>query len=523
MRAFKNLSSWPIPLIFWALIATPMASQEDAGAVFGERIEVRVLNLEVVVTDPSGERVTGLDRKEFRLWIDGEERSIDYFTEVRGGVVVGDGTESVAPAAELGEGQKVPTHYLVFIDEYFAVEAQRNQVLTRLLDQVDALGPEDRMSIVAFDGRRVEELIGWSGSRERLAKALEAARSRPAHGQRRALERERRVGGDGGIAALGSNQLDEAPTAVPGFSVASNTLSLADQKAELEREIAAAISALRISRPGVGRKVALMVVGTWPTGPFYEPGQPVDLSEAPRDRDVILPLIYEANRLGYTLYPIDVPSRPEIFRQSTLRQTAADTGGRALLYERRFEALERVVEDTRSYYWLGVAIEGAGEGETREIRVEAVDPELEIRSRSGFGIPSHEEQIEMDLEAALFLGRTLGAPLRVESETVKRRGAEMIVPLKVVIPLAAVTFLPAGEDRYHAEAELFLTSLDARGERSEVAHISLDLDRREPPDPQFATVYETEVTLRRRPHTLAVALHDPASGRYLVGWLEVAP
>ena len=57
--------------------------------VFGETVDVRVVNVEVVVTDGEGRRVPGLGRDDFRLTVDGEEVAIDYFTEVRAGVVAG--------------------------------------------------------------------------------------------------------------------------------------------------------------------------------------------------------------------------------------------------------------------------------------------------------------------------------------------------------------------------------------------------------------------------------------------------
>lgn len=63
----------------------PLSPQEDLSASFGEVIDIRVINLDVVVTDRNGDRVTGLGPEDFRLLVDGEEVSIAYFTEVRDG------------------------------------------------------------------------------------------------------------------------------------------------------------------------------------------------------------------------------------------------------------------------------------------------------------------------------------------------------------------------------------------------------------------------------------------------------
>jgi hypothetical protein len=79
------------------LLALPAFGQEPQGrtdqplGLFGERIEVRVVNVEVVVTDRQGNRVPDLAVQDFRLRVDGQDVPIEFFTEVRGG-------QAIAPA-----------------------------------------------------------------------------------------------------------------------------------------------------------------------------------------------------------------------------------------------------------------------------------------------------------------------------------------------------------------------------------------------------------------------------------------
>ena len=61
---------------------------------FSEFVEVRVTNVDVIVTGPDGKPVTGLSRDDFRIFENGEEQQLSNFLEVRGSRVSG----SLTPA-----------------------------------------------------------------------------------------------------------------------------------------------------------------------------------------------------------------------------------------------------------------------------------------------------------------------------------------------------------------------------------------------------------------------------------------
>src|SRR4029077_4648531 len=63
-----------------------LAAEEPPVAVVGETIDVRVVNVEAVVTDGRGQVVHGLTAADLALVVDGKEVPIDYFTEVRDGL-----------------------------------------------------------------------------------------------------------------------------------------------------------------------------------------------------------------------------------------------------------------------------------------------------------------------------------------------------------------------------------------------------------------------------------------------------
>ena len=161
------------------LAVLPAAAQESPlPDLFSEVIDVRVVNVEVVVTDREGNRIRGLDAADFELRVDGESVPVDYFTEIDEGIARTNAEgDAIGAVSSLVAGEPVATNYLVFIDEYFAVRRDRDRVLERLEQDLGRLGAHDRVALVAFDGQNVSQLTDWTGSRDVLRGAFGEAAS----------------------------------------------------------------------------------------------------------------------------------------------------------------------------------------------------------------------------------------------------------------------------------------------------------------------------------------------------------
>ncbi len=69
----------------WLLAGDVSGQQRTTAAGFTDAVDVRVVNVEVVVTDPQGRRAQGLKAEDFQLFVDGEPEPIGFFAEVAGG------------------------------------------------------------------------------------------------------------------------------------------------------------------------------------------------------------------------------------------------------------------------------------------------------------------------------------------------------------------------------------------------------------------------------------------------------
>lgn len=517
--------------------------------MFTETIDVRVVNLEVVVEDKDGNRVEGLQASDFELRVDGEPVAVEYFTEVRGGTAMartgatpGDATRAV-PALEAGG--TVGASFLVFVDEYFTIAKDRDRVLDRLIEELPRLGARDRIAAVAFNGRDLDLLSSWTADLPAMAETLRQAKNRPTYGLQRVAEL-RRDALFTGESQVGLRNLDSELSLEERYLIGR-------LEEQVERVVTAAASTLRSFASPPGRRVMLLLAGPWPYDPIEfvldNPRRPVIDSQFERGEQIFQDLSDTANLLGYTIYPVDVPGlegtsvdaaqalpnfgvdsigERSFLTESGIHQTfyflADATGGEPLINARREDVIEIATADLGSYYWLGFTPERAGDDQRHEIEVRVTRPGLEVRTRADYFDFSRQREVTLAVESALRFGAPPSPePLLVKIGRGERAGARTVrVPLSVGIPADAVTFLP-GPGGFTAQLELRVAVLDERGATADTPVIPLVLQVASKPSPGTMLSYETSLKLRRKPHDLVVAVYDLASGTILSSALEVTP
>ncbi len=524
------------------LAAFPAAAQESPlPDLFSDVIDVRVVNVEVVVTDGKKNRIRGLHASDFELLVDGDPVPISYFTEIAEGRALASADAGVSQVPAVDPGESVGTNYLIFIDDLSAIRRDRDRVLQELETDLGRLGPLDRVAIVAYDGHNVARLTDWTSSRDAIGAALVQAREREARG----LLRNTDLGGP----------FDQT-----------------------RRVVMAATATVRSFAGARGRKVMLLLAGSWspPTGPEAylprrrgPPPTPVTL------RDLYGPLVAAANLVGYTLYPVDVPgfrtsvdlglSRsyygahsgfwgppPYILRSAAsshllpydyfahpfapngsvplgpsadvewrqedpLRYLAQETGGLPMINAQRVDALALAADDTRSYYWLGFEPPRAEDDELHDITVRLVGRRgLRIRAREHYLDMSKSSEVTILVEGSLLFGGAPGTEsLDIRFGTPTKAGyRKIVVPMEVRIPLDDVTLLPMA-GRWMNELEFRITVINESGDRSEIPMSKVAIAGSEPPSPGQFFVFDTGVKMRKREHRYVAAVYDPLSGAIL--------
>lgn len=574
------------PFRFWiwillVLMASSLAAQPQDDSIFGEEIEVRVVNLEVVVTDRQGTRVPGLTADDFYLEVDGQTLPVDFFSEIADGRRVETVGTLDAPEPSpsglnptgVAPGEEVGTSYLVFVDNVFSPrQRDRNQVLDGIRGQLTNLGPEDRVALVSFNGRQLNMHSGWSNSPSQLDTAFAAAAGQGAFGIRTGAaladtdlinsfdttptDLESLPQGPAGTGPPERDKSFQASTPEGRAAAAMEQIEI-----QLERVVMGVTATMRSFSQAQGRKVMLVLSGGWPMSvcdylvgprdPIASTGECIN-----RGPEIYKPIYELANLLGYTLYPIDVPTSrfdvdasesddialarngpgitggqinpvSQTFREAelhtTLRTLANETGGLPMINEFRKASLEKVIEDTRSYYWLGFTPEWKGNDRNRKIKLRVKDPGLKVRYREGFRDLSRDEEIDFLVESTLLFGPLPGAgSLGVRFGDIPDRGRKVTVPVELMIPMDSITMLPH-QGRYVAELELRIAALDEYGDRNEIIAVPVKLEGDQPPPEGAHAVYAMNIKIKRQPQDLVMSLYDPIGDRMMVAKGPFAP
>ncbi len=523
-----------------ASLCAPLTAQEveplsPTELVFGEEINVRVVNLEVVVEDRSGNRVRGLSRDDFRILVDDEEVDVQYFSEVADRqVVMGAGGET--PPALAG-GPDVVTNYVLFVDDDHTHVTLRRPVLNGFRAQLDILGAQDQVAVVVMSDSRLEVVSRFTTDREATRAALAELEVGGRYGGfmstwafRKRLRALASSTGGSSVPQSEGASLAEVPAPLNPAPLKTSTAfewtftgrgDLLYRAEDLRFSIDSVISTMRALEVPHGRKVFLLLAGNWPTLslPPGRAGLTGFLWTAPGSRvwtdlELLEELVDTANLLGYTVYPMDQQGNPRTMLWSNFRYVARGTGGKAFMAGSNMKALDKVSFDTSNYYWLGFVPDYQRDNQAHDIRVQLREPGLRARYRRGYSDLSGRVEADMEALQELLVPPEVEAddgPLRVEvGDAVATRRRTMQVPVTIHLRVGKFPAVPR-DGAFLQELELRFVALDRFRRRFEIPAVSLSLGGGYEPAPDEVVVYRASLTLRRRPQELVVTVHDPIS------------
>lgn len=534
-----------------------LAAQESATPppVFGEVVDINVVNVEVFVSDKKGRPVHGLTVEDFEILENGKPMEIAYFYAVEQGAVAEEGGAPSTPvAAPPGEARRL--HLVVFFD----VQNLGPGSLKRAVRDVGAflqenLVPEDRVMIVSQKHGALHPHGPFTADREVIAAAIGELEVSGGAGLRRIQERRSVFLTISEIykkyediqAAVGSDPCTD------GIDEMADTVRV--YAASVESEVAlmvGTVSRLTSALAGIGGRKALLYVSD---GMEAQPGVemyqhladlcPVSAHAKSLDalefdsQGIFRHLTDNANANEVTFFTVDAgglrtdgsaaigvadkrfgpSSLGEQIRvanlQSSLFTIANETGGRAIFNRNDFsDGLEDMHTDLRNYYSLGFTPPHQGDGKRYNVKVRLKNGSnrYELRHRHVYRDKPAEERLAERTLGALIFGiedNPLGARLEIGAQTPTAEGTTNVT-VRVTVPLSQLAVLP-GAGYHEGRVRLVLTARDSENKMVPMRdkHVPIRIAAEEAEKGLNGEhTFEIGIDLSPDDHDLAVAVQD---------------
>jgi VWFA-related protein len=524
------------------LLLCPVASglgAQEKPPTFTEKVEVRVMDLDVVVTDAHGRPVRDLRREDFTVRLAGKVVPIDYFARVDEGTIHAPDLANASPdqvlaAFRQGDQAYVPRHFLMYMDVGHLAPDGRRRGLETLRDLVTRMGPNDRGRVVLFD-RRSRELAEWTSSKETLFATLSKVEQSGIQTPRLDSERQTLVTMD---TPMGRNPREQAI-----HREATARRYAEEQSVEVRQLLSDVGAELTTLAPLAGKKAFLFVSGGFDFRPgyimaAYATGQPNVISFTVRDVSGELDAIARrANASEITFYTVDArgldpaggssaSDNPLLARsgvaflarqdsQEGMTVLARETGGIALLNSNDFATgVTRIYQDSSVYYSLGVTLSKVNGSGNRAVRVDVARPGVTVRARRGYAALTEADRARDRVQAALRTNvSSTDVPLTVKTEPATRKGNLYQFAISVTFPASGLTFATADGAR-RALADISIAAMDDSGRMSDPSRDETMFTLPEGANEGNAALqYRTMLQTRKGNHRIVVSVRDRASGR----------
>jgi VWFA-related protein len=515
-----------------------------------EKIDVRVINLDVVVTDKRGNHVRGLKKDDFQIYENGIAKPISNFYEVASEpktATASAGTTAAPPQDKmtLAQIEQIPDNQkrriIFYVDNLSLMPFNRNRVFKEMKEFAKTvLRPGDEAMVATFN-RSMKIRAAFTRDPIQIQQTLDTLAGESALGVSNKSERR-----DVQNRINDAQNFDEALSAARQYS----------QSVEHDlRQSVTSLNGLMSTLAGVeGKKVVVLTTEGFQIQPGREMFLLVD--EVARQKgwngggtmlegmyfnqsNLIQDVAKTANANGITLYAIHAgglgAQNEDIMADSSrstsysvaqsalsnstesLELIAQMTGGVASINTNNFAgAFATIEKDLDSYYSLGYRAGTERVDRQRNLEVRLKNPKgLIVRSRQSFVEKSTYAEMT-DRVVANLLYRTKANDLKIavrSSSPVPQDGGLFKVPLEIQIPMDSMTFLPQG-DVYAGGFTVYVAVANKEGDMSDVSHkqhqITIKNDEMEKAKGKY---YTYELTLLMEPglNKISVGVVDDVS------------
>ncbi len=473
-------------------------------------VEVIVTNVDVIVTDKDGKRVTGLKPENFEIHEDGLLQKLTNFYEVKGMEVYlskldKEKKKLVMPEEPLTEkSPRFTNKIIIYFDNWHLHPLNRNWSIKKLESFIrNNFSTENDVNqgmVVCLD-QKLEVLQEFSTNQWQLLQAINETKKRSGQSLLRQRTRE-------DLRKELNRMVEETTEFASPIENYDRALGHARNYVEAEQNdlmyTLKSLNAFIDYLIGIeGKKILIYVSDGLPINPGDEVFTFLDQA-FPRGNARSEAMNYDATKIfkeltaksnanEIALYPINAQGLESMtlsadkqagwniysrgsgmvkptsrVKNDALQLMAKDTGGLAVLDTNDIEAgLERIEADLQFYYSLGYVSPHREDNQYHSIEVKLVDvkKKYDVRVRRGYVRVSQEDKIKESVFSRLFLKRQYNPmniivqSMPVESLPTTKR---LLLNLKILIPIRNLTLFPREAD-YIGQIKVYIVLMDSEG------------------------------------------------------------
>ena len=515
-----------------------------------ENIDVRIINVDVIVTDKRGNFIPNLKPEDFTILENGVAKPITNFYEVQGSVakpVLGEAPVAPpTPASPALAAKTVPENMkrriIFYVDNLSLSPFNRNRVFQEMKDFVNTVMRPGDEAMIATYNRSMKVRVPFTPDKNALLTMIEGLARESGLGI--AAKSERRSTED---------RIRDATSFTDAISIARSYASSVEHDL---RQSVSSLNALMTTLAGVeGKKILVLTSEGFPMQPGRE--MFVFIDEVGREKgwqnsggstmlegmtfdgtNLIQSVAKTANANNITLYTVHAAgltggtemsaehARPIAASVSMAASTnttesmmlmAEMTGGVASVQTNNFAAaFKRIEADLDSYYSLGYRAGTERVDRQRYLQVRMKNKDYRVRNRQTFVEKSVYAEMNDRVVANLLYrmkDNELGILARVGTPVPTEDGY-FHVPIDVQIPMQALTLLPQGEADYVGGFDIYVVVANKDNDMSDVARKSHQV--RVSPE-QYKTIsgkfytYTLELLMERGLNKISIGVVDQIS------------
>lgn len=480
-----------------ALLLSLPAAAQNIGPLppLTARVEVKVVNVDVAVTDAAGKPVTNLTKDDFEIFEDGKPQKVaNFYVIENAGVKGSEQPVSTSPASPDPFRRK----FVLLVDNNYIDKIQRDMALAEIDKFVDASFNEEHEWAIAAIGHRLEIVHPFTSNKKEIHAAIDRIRNMGAFPERHEIDR-----------SILSDRLRRMEVNDPDWEGLIPTVDYAQVvRFQAREQTYRAMRSVRVTAAAVremthaygaseGKKVLILLTGGMEINTnfsVYEPKLPDrEITEAKRQIGIALDdVVSEANAANFTIHIINAKRRGMIAPQHEVENASAGTDPHSDFYSKAGGPIDTTDTDSTAmtvavgtggsysrnplgqslaavealssnFYSLGYSPRHEDDRQYHSIKVRVKRSGVKVAHRRGYVDLSPEDRLEQFLQARFSEEEKLGSlPVKIKIGEGSPRDNATRLPVLTTMPMDRLTVIPL-DGQYVGRVHVYVSVFDADG------------------------------------------------------------